>query len=723
MRRLLIPVLVLLAALIVRIATPDSAVDPLAPIASSAGESTGIAGSLEPGATTNDSALGREQVVPSVGEVGVQLGVPMTTIGLDVWVQDSWKDDAERFAGMGFAVGIARTHEHAEGPVGEHKRVLASGASDADGGARLALEVPTELLDDWGADARLWGHVAQPGKRAYLKTTTMPNTGERATLKLFPRAGVSLTGRVLRADGTPAHPAKVQLYPASDPDGEYVFNEDSAYVDRDGGFQLNADEAGLYDVQVSASGQGTAGLRGVALEASSEPGYIELHLSGDGVLAGVLLDPDGLPVPKYRLWCAPAEHRDEYLGYLHDPQQIPHEWGGGLYGDHGATDEAGRFEFSGLREGEYHLRGHTAKTGYYEELLTDRAVSTGTRDLELRLARHRVLARVLDHEGNIVAVDPEHRPGRDQLPLHALYIEECDAGGRLLQAERYTHDTRERLANGDIVLDVQPGKSYVIGVFSRECALVEERLDVTPGDYERVVIVQLPAPVPATVLEVELQTPDGTPYEGSNSQRLHAPESGRLLWRSSNYERASTVQLAIGPGPYRWSADAEPMRGHHGERFTATPFSPVADELEVLAGRTNRFERRLGACGRVGLLLVSARAPQPSIAPDSPDWEALAWEEQVRIRAGGARVRFEQAGRVARPSFGHGHGEDLGIPLPHFSTLEAPWVTRDRRVETVDPLAPGSYRIVVELDGLGARSQQIEVRADELTEVTISFDD
>lgn len=723
MRRLLIPVLVLLAALVIRIATPDSTVESLSPVAASAAGATRAAQALEPGATTNRSALVREVIAIEPGGIGVQLGVPMTTVGLDVWVQDSWKDDAERFAGMEFSVGIARTHEHAEGPVGEHKRVLVRGASDADGGARLVLEVPTGLLDDWGADARLWGHVAQPGKRAYLKTTSLPNDGERATLKLFPRAGVSLTGRVLRADGTPAHPAKVQLYPASEPGGEFVFNEDSAYVDRDGGFQLNADAAGLYDVQVSASGQGTAGLRGVALEESSEPGYVELRLSGDGVIAGVLLDPDGHPVPKYRLWCAPAEHRDEYVGYLHDPQQIPHEWGGGLHGDHGSTDEAGRFEFSGLREGEYHLRGHTAKTGYYEELLTDRAVPSGERDLVLRLARHRVLARVLDHEGQVVAVDPQQRPGRDQLPLHALYIEECDAAGRLLQAERYTHDTRERLANGDIVLDVQPGKSYVIGVFSRECALVEERFDVTPGDYERVVTVQLPAPAAATILEVELQTPDGTPYRDSSEQRLHAPESGRLLWRSSNYNRTSAVQLAIGPGRYRWSADAEPMRGHHGERFTATPYSPVADELEVLAGRTNRFERRLGACGRVGLLLVSARAPQPSIAPDSPDWDALAWEEQVRISAGGARVRFEQAGRVARPSFAHGYCEDLGIPPPHFSTLEAPWVTRGRRVETVDPLAPGSYRIVVEFDGLGARSQQIEVRADELTEVTISFDD
>jgi len=42
-----------------------------------------------------------------------------------------------------------------------------------------------------------------------LKTTPLPEGDDRAVLKLFPRAGVSVTGRVLRADGTPAHPAKV----------------------------------------------------------------------------------------------------------------------------------------------------------------------------------------------------------------------------------------------------------------------------------------------------------------------------------------------------------------------------------------------------------------------------------------------------------------------------------------------------------------------------------
>ncbi|MCB9904581.1 MAG: carboxypeptidase regulatory-like domain-containing protein [Planctomycetes bacterium] len=724
MRRLLLPALVLLAALIVRLATFESATESLAPSDASVARDDGAQaiGVLE--ALTSGSAAARDRVPLAQDEPqsDVARDLPTSTIELDVWVQDSWKEDAERFPGMGFIVGIARSHEHAEGPVGEHKRILAQQKSDADGSARLSLRVPTALLNEWGADARLWGHVAEPGKRAYAKTTGVPAADERAQLKLFPRSGVSLTGRVLRADGTPAHPAKVQLYPASDPEGEYVINEDSAYVDPHGGFQLDADEPGLYDVQVSASGQGSAGVRGVELAASIEPAFLELRLSGDGVIAGVLLDPDGRPVPKYRLWCAPAEHRDQYVGYLHDPQQIPHEWGGGLYGDHGETDELGRFEFEGLCEGEYHLRGHTAKTGYYEELLTDRPVPTGTRDLELRLARHRVLARVLDHEGAVAAIEPHHRPSRDELPPHALYIEECDANGRLLQAERYTHDTRERLANGDIVLDVQPGRSYVLGVFSRECALVEERFDVTPGDYERVITIRLPAPAPSTVLEVELQTPDGEPYDGSNAQRLYSPTSGRLLWESSSYNRDSTARIAVGPGRYRWGADAEPMRGHHGERFEATPYAPVTDELEVFPGKLNRFERRLAGAGRVALLLVSARAPRPAIQPDGAGWDDLPWEEQLRIRAGGARVRFEQAGRVTHPDFGHGFGAHLDVPPP-IGTLEAPWVTRGHAVETVAPIVPGHYRVTVELDGLGSRSRDVEVRAGELTEVTISFDD
>jgi hypothetical protein len=725
MRRLLIPALVLLAALIVWITTLDSSVEAPAPVdtQSERDDPAPRIGALTASGATASEAREALAQVETVTDAAVIAGGPQARVGLDVVVQDSWKDESERFPDMGFTVGIARSSEHAEGPLGDHKRVLARGASDANGSAALELEVPTALLDDWGASARLWGHVAHPGKRAYLKTTMLPEGDDRAVLKLFPRAGASLTGRVLRSDGTPAHPAKVQLYPASEPGAEYVYNEDSCYVDAHGGFQLDADEAGVFDVQVSAPGQGSAGLRGVSLAATDEPGYVELQLSGDGVVAGVLLDPDGKPVPRYRLWCLPAEHREEWLGYLHDPQQIPHEWGGGLYGDHGSTDEQGRFEFEGLRAGDYHLRGHTAKSGYYEELLTDRPVPSGTRDLELRLARHRVLARILDHEGERVEVEPMHRPGRDELPLHALYIEECNAEGRLLQSERYTHETRERLANGDIVLDVLPGRSYVLGVFSRECELVEVRFDVTPGDYEHLITVNLSPPAPETLLEVELQTPDGMPFEESNTQRLYAPHSGRLVWKSSNYNREPTARLAIGPGRYRWSADAEPMRGRHGERFSATPHSPVTDELEVLAGRLNRFERRLGDSGRVSLLVTSARAPQPVLTSESPEWEALDWEEQIRITSGAARVSFEQSGRTSRPSFGHGHGGDLGIRLPIGGTLEAPFVPIGHRLETVDPIPPGHYRLVVELDGLGKREQSIEVREGELTEVTISFDD
>jgi len=416
-------------------------------------------------------------------------------------------------------------------------------------------------------------------------------------------------------------------------------------------------------VQVSAPGQGSAGLRGVALEATNEPTYVELQLSGDGVVAGVLLDPDGRPVPRYRLWCLPAEHRDAWVGYLHDPQQIPHEWGGGLYGDHGSTDEARRFDFKGLQAGDYHPRGHTAKTGCYEELLTDRAVPSET------------------------------------------------------------HETRERLTNGDIVLDVQPGRSYVLGVFSRECELVEQRFDVTPGDYEHLITVTPPPPAPGTLLEVELQAPGGAPYEDSNTQRLYAPHSGRLLWKSSNYNQSPTAELAIGPGRYRWSADAEPMRGHHGERWNATPYSPVGDVLDVLPGRLNRFERTLGSSGRIELLVQSTRKARPSVSADGLEWEALSWDEQIRITNGGAAVQLVRADRRLRPSFNHGFGEGLPVPTPMLGTFEAPWVVPGQASRTVDAIAPGSYRLIVELDGLGTREQLVEVPTGALVEVTISFDD
>lgn len=721
MRRFLIPALVLISALFVWIGASESSIDTLSPDSKPARAPAGFGAASALRAHADSTSVGRQalQPEPAARELGLQLGVPLAHLGVDVSVQNTWKADAERFEGMGFVVGIARDAQHADGPVGEHKRLLVRGVSGPDGSAQVELAVAQSVLDDFGSEARIWGQVAHPGKRAYLRVTALPEHDERVSLLLFPRSGASLTGRVLCSDGTPAQGADVKLFPARPPESEWVLNEDWARTDAHGGFQVDADEAGLFDLQVSASRLGTAGLRGVQIDSNGETAYVELQLSGDGVIAGKLLDPSGAPVCLYRLWCLPAEHRDVHIGYLRAPQVVPHEWGGGLYGDHATTDDQGLFRFTGLREGLYHLRGHTAKTGYYEELLTERAVPTGTEDLELRFARHRVLARVLDHQGNRALLHSDHRPQCEELPMHALYIEECDAQGKLLQTRRRTHDTRERLDNGDLVLDVLPGRSYVLGVFSRECSLVEQRFDVTPGDFERVITVQLSPPAPNTVLEVSLQEPNGEPLACENTQRLYAPESGRLLWEGRDHNRQPTLKLAVGPGRYDWQADAEPSAGHHGERWKATPYLPTSETLDVFAARTNRFERRLGASGGFALLVNASELPEQFVATSRRELDALDREGRLRVFSGGAAVRLEAAGKVLSPQFFHRSGQ-AGVIL--FNQLGS-WVLPGSRSTTMSPISPGRYRLVVELEGRETRSQSVEIRAGEVTEVTLSFDD
>jgi len=683
-------------------------------------------------------------------------------LAVRVRIQETWDDDSPRSPGVGFVVGIARGPQYAMGPLGEHKLLLARGASDAHGDARVELALPLEVLREWGVCALLWGNVAEPGKRADVRITTIPHAPDPANLKLLPFSGYTITGRVLRADGTPAHPADVYIFTAGLAEGEWKSDEDSAHVDAHGGFQLDVDEPGTYDVLAEAPGQGAAGLRDIEITGTDEQGILELTVTGDGVIAGVLLDPDGQPVPLYRLWCLPEAHRDESGGSLHRLQRLHHEWSGGLYGDHGETDELGRFRFAGLQPGSYHIRGHTAKTGYYEKLLTREAVPVGTLDLELRLARHRVLARVLDHRGKRVRVEPKHSPGRNKLAEHALYIEECNAEGRLLRAQRYLNETRERLANGDLVLDVEPGKRYILGIFSREVALVERRIEISPGDYEQLIVVQLPAPAPGTRLVVELQDPTGKPYQGTNTQRLFAPESGRLLLEVESYyqmpvtmftigepyegtntqrlfapesgrlplevesnDETRVMQVAIGPGRYHWYADAKPTRGGRWGgvgRWSATPFAPVTDELEVFAGRETRYERRLLGSGLLSLE-VQASSPPPAPTPaeqETEEWQALGSEEQLRRSSVGASVRLVNAEQTLRPSFDLGYEERW---LAHLGNpREGPWVILGKRAQTLDPIPPGRYRLIVELEGLGTREQTIEIRTGETTKVSLSFD-
>lgn len=683
------------------------------------------ADTLSPGASRErdpgdpgDTSAGERRVIETADTGALADDAPTRAVEVLVRVQQTFRDDAERVPGLGVVVGVARGAAYADGPEGPFKLALARGTSGADGEVLFTLDVPEAWIEASGDDLRLWGHVAHPGKRAYTRCEPF-ELDERNVLKLFPRGGASIYGRVLRADGSPAHPAEVRLFESGVPEGEWALDEDSEHVDPNGGFRLDADGPGVFDVQVTAPGQGSAGVRGVEIVGDGTDEPLELVLSGDGVIAGVLRDPAGAPVPRYRLWCAPAAHRDVSVGYLHDPVSVPHEWGDGLYGDHGETDEAGRFRFEGLREGAYVVRGHTATTGYYEELLTEVAIPTGTEDAALVLGRHRLLVRVLDHEGARVGVTPEHRPGRRELPPHALYLEECDANGRLLASRRYTHDTRERLANGDLVLDVEAGKRYVLGIVSRECALVEQRVDVTPGEFERVVTVHLPPPEPGTVLGVELQTPTGEPFEGDNAQRLYAPESGRLLWETDDHHDAPRVTVAIGPGRYRWEADAEPSRGHHGERWAATPHAPLREELVVLPGQRNRFERRLGASGRIALR-VTPETLRPTLPEkESAEWNALHWQDRTRLVFGGVRVTLEGDAGAVEPVFSYAPGS---LDAPMLGTIEGPWIVPGERRETVGAIPPGTYRVVVEADGVGRREATVTVVAGETAEVTVAFE-
>jgi hypothetical protein len=687
--------------------TPQVAA-PVEPNASDASDD-GARRALDPTRTTRDP-----------GEPIEALG-PTETVTVHVRLQRGLDRSAPPVPSLGFQVGVAFGDKGWEGPVDGDKHVLVEGTADEDGRATLELAIPTRLLDAAGEVRRVvWGAVTSDGWRQRVNWRSLPDPGEDAVeLALLARTGGTIYGKVLRTDGEPAFPGEVFLCTRASDEGP-VELEDSEPLLPGGTFALHYEEPGEYALHATAPGAGAVTLEGLRLT-REPPAHVELTLEGAGFLAGRVLGPGGAPHANYPLWVFPEWKRDTYVGYFSDPVKVHQQWSGGLTDDYVVTDEDGRFRFDGLRAGRYLIRGFTPQSGYYAELLTDETVPTDTDGLTLTAPGYRLLLHVNGADGKPLAgLDLAHRPTEELSAPHALYCEESDARGRLLAPERYMHERRTRLANGAVVLDVEPGKSYVVGVVSRTHALHEELIHV-PDDRPlgEHTIDLAPAGAQAGLV-VHVLTPDGLPFEETNQVKVYSPASGRLLVETSRYRDESEYRVALGAGRYRVVVSAEPMRGHHGERFSDTPHRPTERLVEIFAGQENAFDVHLGSGGRLALELACDAALEPPEL-DEARREELGWNESFRLLNHGAEVRLEpvDGGDPTRPYFDLGFPFELEGDLLPWGTVEETWIPVGRDATTVTPIRPGAYTLVVSPPGFRELRRPVEIRADETTKVKV----
>ena len=262
------------------------------------------------------------------------------------------------------------------------------------------------------------------------------------------------------------------------------------------------------------------------------------------------------------------------------------------------TDEAGRFSFGGLVEDAYFIRAWSDESMNYGTLLMDHPVEVGTEGLTLWFALHRFFVRVLDHSGSPVDLYADHQPHWLSLKSHALYVEECDAAGRLLQERRHPVERRPTDDDGRLIIPVTAGKRYVLGVLSRDCALVEEVIAVSPGTYRFDVDLHLPEARPDTTLELHVRDTNeiGTDTHHDRIVEIIAPESGRVLVSTAPriewWEEPDGVRVSMGPGRYLLRAGRVESESRTDSPEPLPP-GTVERIVDVSAGRVTRVELNL----------------------------------------------------------------------------------------------------------------------------------
>ena len=309
---------------------------------------------------------------------------------LEVACRSAYGDEGTPVAGVELAAGVLRSAK--EGPAEEV--TLARGESDGVGRVRFELALPEENAPS--AATVLFARVVEEGFQERESTHTLQRAipGVDPLVVVAARGGTA-RGLVRAAAGKPAPRAELVLLEEEPSGSGHHAHRMSGVAKADGRFELHVSRSGHYSVQARASGLGSGCRRDVGLDVARLPQDLRITIDGEGVLEGLLADPQGAPIKETRLKAVPADlGRTPTYAERYDRELEP-----GLCCDSTRTDLAGRFRFTGLRPGDYVL---TQGEGTVEKPIGG-PFSTGLEALAI-VPAPRLEIRVLQEDGSPVVL-------------------------------------------------------------------------------------------------------------------------------------------------------------------------------------------------------------------------------------------------------------------------------------------------------------------------------
>lgn len=569
------------------------------------------------------------------------------------------------------------------------------GTTDANGALMMTVGLPRQWWTEFvqatvakertsiqRAQIRLHAHPVQPGFLQEINGVALrAEFDEPVEMSMRLKRGINVHV-VTRHRGKEVR-AEVRLL---------SLNNDAAWRTAERGKQLSpghhilqVEDEGRYALTARSQGHGTAWLPFVVIAHGEPSERIDLELSGSGMIAGRLVDPEGQPVLGHGLRAVLT--RIKGATHLSTNQKLDFERGRGCVQGAAQTDEFGAFTIEGLEPGDYRLLAWEG-AHYGETALLAAQVGTGSPSQRFTLQRHALIVRVIDHEGQPVeTVANEGNGSRLRVGTASAYCRLAK-----LRAGEWSQSPWSQKRGKWLIAQLKPDREYVLGVLSSNHALQEQRVLLTLTDYQREVVVHLPAPVEPAVLHLGGVGPGGVPVSHPLTLTVRTPEGRTLLEWESTRSSGKELPLQLPPGPYVVSAEESwerVIRSHVG----------VEETIELKANEVKRMTLELGAAGYLGVH-PEIGGPPGRIEPGE-ELDLRAWRSHGLVQvhlvpnspAEVMQLEFPHQGPAAMSHPSH----DLGLPA-------------GSRLRAVAPIAVGKFKVRLLLRGYEPFEQQVQIQ-------------